>query len=162
MKPLRTRIYRVQTNPQSTANSTCTLRVAPTLTSLNEDVLLHLSRLPTVKDRRSSISTCRYLLKAVLARPLRPRWSRSYHGLNFLSAFAPASFLALRNLDFIDIADVATLSIAALKRATSLHMLLISFITAKLIEYDTIVEAMSSLSNLDGLKVLRLYPDMCC
>lgn len=142
------------------------LRAAPTLTSLNEDILLHLFRFQTVKGQLSLMSTCHHLfdsgLSALLARPLRirSRMLRLFH--DFLSSFAPASFPALRNLVFMHISDAAELDTIAdiLKRATNLHVLFISCTTTEPMASDTIVEAIAALSNLRDLNVFNVNPDL--
>lgn len=139
-------------------------RAALTLTSLHEDVLLDLFHYLTAKGHLSVISTCRSLLdtglSALLARPyhLTGGSLRSFH--NFLSFFAPASFLSLRKLAFeSNFTGPEIVIIAALlQRATNLQVLFMS--SHILHRSPALVKAITSLSQLRDLEISREDPDI--
>lgn len=137
--------------------------VATTLTSLNEDVLLHIFRMLTRRSLLNFMSTCRYIfhtgLPALLARPyygIDCGRLQSFYG--FLSSFAPASFLALRHLEFSDYDTADELNIVAetLKRATNLRDLSIG---PETFHCEAIVTAVSSLPKLRNLHILNENPN---
>lgn len=134
-------------------------RATLTLTSLHEDVLLDLFHYLTAKGHLSVISTCRSLLdtglSALLARPyhLTGGSLRSFH--NFLSFFAPASFLSLRKLAFeSNFTGPEIVIIAALlQRATNLQVL---FLDCHIVDRSpALIKAIASLSSLRGLQFHR-------
>lgn len=143
------------------------LRVAGPLTSthLNEDVLLYLFRMLTDKGLLRLMSSCRYLfyagLPALLARPHGHFYGRgmlrSFY--EFLSCFAPASFLSLRQLSF-SCSTLGELNIVAdiLKQATNLYVLEIGSSTFD--RCEAIATAMSSLSKLRDFHILLEDSDM--
>lgn len=145
--------------PESLNYASSEQRATLTLTSLHEDVLLDLFHYLTAKGHLSVISTCRSLLdtglSALLARPyhLTGGSLRSFH--NFLSFFAPASFLSLRKLAFeSNFTGPEIVIIAALlQRATNLQVL---FMNCHILDRSpALIKAIASLSSLRGLQFHR-------
>ncbi|KAF7791021.1 hypothetical protein EIP86_001980 [Pleurotus ostreatoroseus] len=140
---------------------------SPTLTSLNEDILLHLSYMLTSKTLLALMSTCRDMfrtgLPTLLARPRRSFYNKTLSTFHdFLTFFAPTSFLSLRDLRFSGNRTPAELDIILdiLQRAVNLCSLEISICDA-LEGQEDIVEAVTRLSKLENLIFTHEATDVC-
>ncbi|KAF7791016.1 hypothetical protein EIP86_001975 [Pleurotus ostreatoroseus] len=161
-------IHRVCDGDCYTMTDPAALRMdSPTLTSLNEDILLHLSHMLTSKTLLALMSTCRYMfrtgLPTLLARPYGSFYDETLSAFyDFLSFFAPTSFSSLRYLRFIGNDTPAEVDIIAniLRRATNLRVLDISICDA-LKGREDIAEAIISLSKLEGLTFTHEAPGVC-
>lgn len=134
-------------------------RSAPTLSSLNKDVLLTIYCLLTAKEHLAVISTCRHLfhtgLSALLARPYSLTGLKLDTFHDFLLPFAPASFLSLQNLSFESrstIFEIDTIN-DILGRATNLQALSMTF-DNYLHQANGIEETIASLPKLRDLKLI--------